>query len=88
MMLVLGTATLFTGHAKLNSHRDPRTYTRDAHAPVRRDAHAEVVKLNGWLHTSAFSIFLISKNLSWAAVNAAGPGVSQQTNLDSKKTVR
>jgi hypothetical protein len=24
-----------------------RTYTRDAYAPVRRDAHAEVEKING-----------------------------------------
>jgi hypothetical protein len=31
-----------------------RTYTRDAYAPVRRDARAEVEKINGWLHTSAF----------------------------------
>jgi hypothetical protein len=31
-----------------------RTYTRDAYAPVRRDARAEVKKINGGLHTSAF----------------------------------
>jgi hypothetical protein len=31
-----------------------RTYTRDAYVPVRRDAHAEVEKINGWLHISAF----------------------------------
>jgi hypothetical protein len=30
-----------------------RTYTRDAYAPLRRDAHAEVEKINGWLHTCA-----------------------------------
>jgi hypothetical protein len=29
-----------------------RTYTRDAYSPVRRDAHSEVEKINGW-HTSA-----------------------------------
>jgi hypothetical protein len=32
-----------------------RTYTRDAHASVRRDAHPEMEKINVWLHTSAFS---------------------------------
>jgi hypothetical protein len=36
-----------------------RTYTRDAYAPERRDAHAEVEKINGWLHTSAFPSFTI-----------------------------
>jgi hypothetical protein len=25
-----------------------RTYTRDAYAPVRRDPHAKVEKINGW----------------------------------------
>ena len=27
-----------------------RTYTRDAYAPVRRDAHAKAEKINGCLH--------------------------------------
>jgi hypothetical protein len=34
-----------------------RTYTRDAYAPIRRDAHAEVEKISGWLHTSVFPFF-------------------------------
>jgi len=37
-----------------------RTYTRDAYAPVRRDAHAEVVK---YPHANAFPFFQFSKNL-------------------------
>jgi hypothetical protein len=33
-----------------------RTYARDAYAPGRRDAHAGMEKISGWLHTSAFPL--------------------------------
>jgi hypothetical protein len=43
-----------------------RTYTRNAYAPVRRDAHAEVEKINGRLHTSAFPLIpSLKRSNSW-----------------------
>ena len=39
--------------ARLEQSSAVRTYTRDAYA-VRRDAHAEAEKINGWLHSSVF----------------------------------
>ena len=45
--------------------RQQRIYTRDAYAPLRRDAHAEVEKINEWLHSHRLFFFLIR---GWSGV--------------------
>ena len=63
-MLVLASAD---EPPKLEQSSTGRTYTRDAYAPVRRDAHAEVAKISAGSIPASFH-FLISKSLSWTAV--------------------
>jgi hypothetical protein len=40
-----------------------RIYTRDAYAPVRRDAHAEVEKINGLSIFSNFEEFVVDRSV-------------------------
>jgi len=62
----------------LEQNSTGRTYTRDAYATIRRDAHAEVEKINVGGSIPAHSHFLISKNLSWAGVKDPTKEVNEQ----------
>jgi len=58
-----------------------RTYTRDAYAPVRRDAHAAVVELAAGSLPAPFHFSNFEKSVLDRVL--CGPNrVSQQTNID------